>query len=454
MKRRPGPIDVPWDLAGKLRTGKIENLLFLLQSLLSLQFSERRYPNMNSGSDSDSDASHVSATPPRVSKPAPAPAPPSPSPSSSFTPATSASNPNRRLRFSNASSSLRRTSSKPPKPYSKVSQPPPSPDAKPSEEESLPDWTPLPTLPYQIRRVSDQSHAISSSDSMEILPAGFFSKSSSFLKFRRSSLNFETSEDNRSLSEPSQRTNIEAEISGCSAAELGIKDELFSPRIPAKLGRKHPNLIGAKVLAPPVKVRKCGGGGEGNFVKLNMNGRSRKFIKKFSRKKYGDRGSYRSNRRTKTNFKTEDCHETASFCDEDGLVTETTQHPQKQGNGGAKFDPISIEETISNVRDDPSDENLVQLLKLAYGYDSFQDGQLEAIKMVLAGKSTMVVLPTGAGKSLCYQIPAMVLPGITVVVSPLVALMIDQIKQLPPVIQGSFLCSSQVTVALFLYQAF
>ncbi|XP_038893150.1 ATP-dependent DNA helicase Q-like 5 isoform X2 [Benincasa hispida] len=384
---------------------------------------------MDSDSDSDSDASHVSATPPRASNP----------PSSSFTPFTSSSKPNRN--FTKASSLPRTASSKPLKSSSRVAKPPPSPDAKPSEKESSPDWTPLPTLPFQIRRASDQSRAISSSESLEMLPAGFFSKSPSFMKFRRSSLNFETFEDNRTLSEPIQPNNAETEIAGCSTAGWGIKDEFISPRNPVKPVRKHPNLIGAQVSVPPIKVRKCGG--EGNFVKLNMNGRKRKFVKKFTRRKYGERNSYRPHRKTKTNLKTEDCDEAASFCDEDGLVTETTQHPQKQGNGGAKFDPITIEETISNVRNDPSEDNLVQLLKLAYGYNSFQDGQLEAIKMVLAGKSTMVVLPTGAGKSICYQIPAMILPGITVVVSPLVALMIDQIKQLPPVIQGGFLCSSQ-----------
>lgn len=338
------------------------------------------------------------------------------------------------------------------KPSSRVTKQPPSSDVKHSEKEPSPDWTPLPTLPYQIRRASDQSRAISSSESMEMLPAGFFSKSPSFMKFRRSSLNFETSEDNRTLLEPIQLNNAETEIAGCSTADWGMKDDVCSLGNRVKSVRTHPNLIGTHVSVPPIKVRKCGG--EGNFVKLNMNGGKRKFIKKFSKRKYGERSSYRPRRKTKTNLKTEDSEEAGSFCDEDGLVTETTQHPQKQGNGGAKFDPITIEETISNVRNDPSDDNLVKLLTLAYGYDSFQDGQLEAIKMVLAGKSTMVVLPTGAGKSICYQIPAMILPGITVVVSPLVALMIDQLKQLPPVIQGGFLCSSQVVLGPFPYQAF
>lgn len=128
-----------------------------------------------------------------------------------------------------------------------------------------------------------------------------------------------------------------------------------------------------------------------------------------------------------------------TVCDEeDGLVTEiTAQQKSRQVNE-------LIEEAVLAARNDRSDEDLGRLLNVMYGYDSFRDGQLEAIKMVLEGKSTMLVLPTGAGKSLCYQIPAVILPGITLVVSPLVALMIDQLKQLPPVIQGGLLCSSQV----------
>lgn len=112
-----------------------------------------------------------------------------------------------------------------------------------------------------------------------------------------------------------------------------------------------------------------------------------------------------------------------------------------------EVDEELIGEAVLGVRNEPSDENLLKLLKLTHGYESFRDGQLEAIKMVLSGKSTMLVLPTGAGKSLCYQLPAVVLPGIVLVVSPLVALMIDQLKQLPPMIEGGLICSSQVVPA-------
>ncbi|KAK1318096.1 ATP-dependent DNA helicase Q-like 5 [Acorus calamus] len=84
-------------------------------------------------------------------------------------------------------------------------------------------------------------------------------------------------------------------------------------------------------------------------------------------------------------------------------------------------------------------------MKLTHGYDCFREGQLEAIRGVLLGESMMLVLPTGAGKSLCYQLTALILPGLTLVVSPLVALMVDQLRQLPPTIPGGILSSSQTS---------
>ena len=71
-----------------------------------------------------------------------------------------------------------------------------------------------------------------------------------------------------------------------------------------------------------------------------------------------------------------------------------------------------------------------EALKTYFGYDAFRGGQEPVIDALLSGRDAMGIMPTGAGKSVCYQIPALLLPGITLVISPLVSLMRDQVTQL------------------------
>lgn len=69
-----------------------------------------------------------------------------------------------------------------------------------------------------------------------------------------------------------------------------------------------------------------------------------------------------------------------------------------------------------------------QLLKNYFGYDSFISGQEDLINYILSGKDVLGIMPTGSGKSICYQLPGLIFDGLTIVVSPLISLMKDQVN--------------------------
>src|SRR4051794_26706828 len=83
--------------------------------------------------------------------------------------------------------------------------------------------------------------------------------------------------------------------------------------------------------------------------------------------------------------------------------------------------------TIRNSKKESTTVDLEEKLNQYFGFDKFKGRQKEIIESLLAGKDTFVIMPTGGGKSLCYQLPAMISEGVAIIVSPLIALMKNQV---------------------------
>ncbi|KAM3387772.1 hypothetical protein ACQJBY_010550 [Aegilops geniculata] len=196
--------------------------------------------------------------------------------------------------------------------------------------------------------------------------------------------------------------------------------------------RVHPNSVSEAPAAAAEQPKRPRGDPAGNFVRLNING-------------YGRKKSFKSQARRPTKYRSWKRQQPGggkprAGADEEGdFVAEALLEREKNAAAGDD----GVLKVVEVAREDPSEQNLESLLRKVFGYDSFREGQLEAIQNVVAGESTVLVLPTGAGKSLCYQLPAMILPGLTLVVSPLLSLMVDQLRKLPAFLPGGLLASSQ-----------
>lgn len=111
---------------------------------------------------------------------------------------------------------------------------------------------------------------------------------------------------------------------------------------------------------------------------------------------------------------------------------EASYYPEADYSGYEEAEPYSPPPLVGRPLPDlpPTLESAAELLKDIFGYDDFRPLQAEVIQNLLNRRDSLAIMPTGSGKSLCYQIPALLFPGLTVVVSPLISLMEDQVMQL------------------------
>ena len=123
------------------------------------------------------------------------------------------------------------------------------------------------------------------------------------------------------------------------------------------------------------------------------------------------------------------------------ILTQANENNRKNGGNGAwPSCRLVVAEKQVGTKHMTTKE---QVLKQVFGYSAFRPGQEQLVDSLLSGRDTLGVMPTGAGKSICFQVPALMLPGVTLVVSPLISLMKDQVNALVQAgVRGAFLNSS------------
>lgn len=115
------------------------------------------------------------------------------------------------------------------------------------------------------------------------------------------------------------------------------------------------------------------------------------------------------------------------------IIDEVPENFSENDENGDDLSESEVEKLENDI--------LLKVLDENFGFQDFRPGQLETIKNILNNRNTLTILPPGAGKSLCFQLPSLVNEGLTIVISPLLALITDQITKLPPCLSGACLSS-------------
>lgn len=133
----------------------------------------------------------------------------------------------------------------------------------------------------------------------------------------------------------------------------------------------------------------------------------------------------------------------------DSLFEMAGSYAEMQEEEDTYYDSLTFSEDLPAEKSEPY-RTPEEVLKSLFGYDSFRQGQKAVIEHILSGEDTFAVMPTGAGKSVCYQVPAILLPGITLVISPLISLMQDQVNALNEIGVSAAFINSSLSESVFI----